>query len=137
MMSSSDPLIHLTEVKKVFYTDEVETHALSGIHLDIKKGEYLSNRTYLGIRLAANSNSEISQRLLVEDFVFFRQALEEVHAGLYRYTSREEMNATFEAAKRMIDREMDALEFYRVLAPDSQHQWHSDERYSCEDVSRD
>src|SRR6266567_3616110 len=42
MMSSSDPLIHLSDVKKVFYTDEVETHALSGIQLDLKKGEYLS-----------------------------------------------------------------------------------------------
>ena len=41
-MSSVQPLIHLSDVKKVFYTDEVETHALSGIHLDIKKGEYLS-----------------------------------------------------------------------------------------------
>src|ERR1044072_1992508 len=41
-MSSTDPLIHLADVKKVFYTDEVETHALSGIHLDIKKVEYLS-----------------------------------------------------------------------------------------------
>src|SRR5882757_2100293 len=41
-MSSTDPLIHLADVKKVFYTDEVETHALSGIHLDLKKGEYLS-----------------------------------------------------------------------------------------------
>ena len=41
-MSSSDPLIHLSDVKKVFYTDEVETHALSGIHLDIQKGEYVS-----------------------------------------------------------------------------------------------
>ena len=38
-MSATDPLIHLSDVKKVFYTDEVETHALSGIHLDIKKGE--------------------------------------------------------------------------------------------------
>src|ERR671928_1313532 len=42
MMSSSEPLIHLADVKKVFYTDEVETHALSGIHLDIKQGEYVS-----------------------------------------------------------------------------------------------
>src|SRR6202049_4791900 len=41
-MSSSDALIHLADVKKVFYTDEVETHALSGIHLHIKKGEYIS-----------------------------------------------------------------------------------------------
>src|ERR1019366_4096269 len=29
-------------VTKVFLTDEVETHALSGIHMDIKKGEYVS-----------------------------------------------------------------------------------------------
>src|SRR5881394_409443 len=41
-MSSSNPLIHLADVKKVFYTDEVETHALAGIHLDIKQGEYLA-----------------------------------------------------------------------------------------------
>src|ERR1700694_2992414 len=41
-MSASRPLIHLADVRKVFYTDESETHALSGIHLDIKKGESLS-----------------------------------------------------------------------------------------------
>jgi ABC-type nitrate/sulfonate/bicarbonate transport system ATPase subunit len=35
-------LIHLEAVTKVFYTDEVETHALSGIYLDIQRGEYLS-----------------------------------------------------------------------------------------------
>src|SRR5215211_956126 len=39
---SNSPLIRLQDVKKVFYTDEVETHALSGIHLDIQKGEYVS-----------------------------------------------------------------------------------------------
>jgi putative ABC transport system ATP-binding protein len=41
-MSSSDTVISLADVQKVFFTDEVETHALSGIHLDIKKGEYIS-----------------------------------------------------------------------------------------------
>ncbi len=35
-------LIRLDGVTKVFFTDEVETHALSGIHLQIRKGEYLS-----------------------------------------------------------------------------------------------
>ena len=35
-------LIHLDGVTKVFLTDEVETHALSGIHLDIRTGEYVS-----------------------------------------------------------------------------------------------
>jgi len=38
----SSPLIHLADIKKIFYTDEVETHALSGIHLDIEQGEYVS-----------------------------------------------------------------------------------------------
>ena len=38
----ADGLIHLEGVTKVFVTDEVETHALAGIHLDIQKGEYLS-----------------------------------------------------------------------------------------------
>src|SRR6202007_1325255 len=38
----AESLIHLDAVTKVFVTDEVETHALSGIHLDIVKGEYLS-----------------------------------------------------------------------------------------------
>ncbi len=42
MSSPEQPLIHLSDVRKVFFTDEVETHALSGIHLDIKKGEYVS-----------------------------------------------------------------------------------------------
>ena len=36
------PLIRLDAVTKVFLTDEVETHALSGIHLDIRDGEYVS-----------------------------------------------------------------------------------------------
>src|SRR5262245_35322822 len=35
-------LIQLDDLKKVFYTDEVETHALSGVHFDIMKGDYLS-----------------------------------------------------------------------------------------------
>ena len=41
-MSTDNSLIKLEAIKKVFYTDEVETHALAGIHLDIKKGEYVS-----------------------------------------------------------------------------------------------
>jgi putative ABC transport system ATP-binding protein len=40
--SNSQTLIHLKGVTKVFLTEEVETHALSGIYLEIKKGEYLS-----------------------------------------------------------------------------------------------
>ena len=38
----ADSLIRLEGIKKVFYTDEVETHALSEIHLDIRHGEYVA-----------------------------------------------------------------------------------------------
>ena len=36
------PLLRLEGVTKVFTTDEVETHALAGIHLEINKGDYIS-----------------------------------------------------------------------------------------------
>jgi putative ABC transport system ATP-binding protein len=42
MASNGEALIHLDGVTKVFVTDEVETHALAGIHMEIKKGEYIS-----------------------------------------------------------------------------------------------
>jgi len=35
-------MIRLEAVTKVFYTDDLETHALDGIHLDVGKGEFLS-----------------------------------------------------------------------------------------------
>jgi putative ABC transport system ATP-binding protein len=37
-----EPLLRLDSVTKVFTTDEVETHALAGIHLEIQRGEYVS-----------------------------------------------------------------------------------------------
>src|SRR5690242_8567589 len=42
MVETSDTLIKMEGVKKVFLTDEVETHALEEIHLEIKKGTYIS-----------------------------------------------------------------------------------------------
>jgi putative ABC transport system ATP-binding protein len=40
--SAATPVIKLRSVSKVFLTDEVETHALSEINLEIAKGEYVS-----------------------------------------------------------------------------------------------
>jgi putative ABC transport system ATP-binding protein len=42
MTEAGQPLIQIENLTKVFYTDEVETHALAGIHLTIHKGEYLA-----------------------------------------------------------------------------------------------
>jgi len=37
-----NPVIQLQGVRKIFFADEIETHALAGIDLEIEKGEYLS-----------------------------------------------------------------------------------------------
>ena len=42
MSENNDVLIQLEELGKVFYADEVETHALAGVHLQIRRGEFLS-----------------------------------------------------------------------------------------------
>ena len=42
MSSNGTPLIQMDGIKKVFYTDEVETHALTNVHLDVEEGEYVS-----------------------------------------------------------------------------------------------
>jgi putative ABC transport system ATP-binding protein len=41
-MSERTALIHMSDIRKVFFTDEVETHALAGIHLEIGQGDYVS-----------------------------------------------------------------------------------------------
>ena len=42
MAEPRQALIKLEGVTKVFFTDEVETHALAGIHMEIGKGEYVA-----------------------------------------------------------------------------------------------
>ena len=41
-MTANPPLIELSGIGKVFYTEDLETHALSDVHLDIERGEFLS-----------------------------------------------------------------------------------------------
>src|SRR5438045_2717291 len=42
MKPSGERLITLEGVKKIFYTEDMETHALADVHLSIDKGEYVS-----------------------------------------------------------------------------------------------
>ncbi len=42
MNNNGSPIIQMEDIKKIFYTDEVETHALTSIHLDIEQGDYVS-----------------------------------------------------------------------------------------------
>lgn len=42
MAEATEKLIHIDGLTKVFFTDEIETHALSGVHLSIARGEYVA-----------------------------------------------------------------------------------------------
>src|ERR1700687_2481483 len=42
MTEANQPLIQISDMTKVFYTDEIETHALSGVLLSVAKGEYVA-----------------------------------------------------------------------------------------------
>ena len=54
---------------------------------------------------------------LREDLGVFRLALEEGHAGLYRYTSKQELDSHFEGIAKKLDHPLTESEFYRLLAP--------------------
>jgi len=41
-MNNTEPLIKMEGIKKVFLTEDLETHALSGVHLSIQPGEFFS-----------------------------------------------------------------------------------------------
>ena len=42
MADNGQSLIQIEALTKIFYTDEIETHALSGVHLTIGRGEYVA-----------------------------------------------------------------------------------------------
>jgi hypothetical protein len=60
---------------------------------------------------------KLPKQQLLEDFQIARHALEEGHSGIYRYTSKPDMDRIFDTAARSLDRPMEVLEFLRVLAP--------------------
>ncbi|MCY1008201.1 ABC transporter ATP-binding protein [Nannocystis pusilla] len=37
----NSPLIHLEAIRKVFHTDELETHAVADVHFEIPRGQYV------------------------------------------------------------------------------------------------
>lgn len=65
---------------------------------------------------AADLARKFSPQQLQEDFQIARRALEDGHPGLYRYTTKTEMDRIFDQAGRSLDHPMDFYEFYRVMA---------------------
>ena len=85
-------LIRMTDVQKVFYTDEVETHALLGIHLDIRKGEFLS--------IAGPSGCGKSTLLSILGL------LDAPTAGTYQLDGKEVQSLTFGERARIRNRQI-------------------------------
>ena len=67
----------------------------------------------------ASSTSNIDRKFqakqLQEDFLILRKVLEEVHAGLYRYTDKKTLDANFDAAFKLLNKEMTEREFYPMV----------------------
>ena len=64
-----------------------------------------------------NAGPKVPQADLLDDFRIARQALEEGHIGLYRRTSKGDLDRLFDRTGAAIDRPLDAFEFYRLVAP--------------------
>ena len=54
---------------------------------------------------------------LRRDFQVLREALEEGHPGIYRFTPKSELDHVFDRAAKQLNRPMTAMDFYRLLAP--------------------
>jgi C-terminal processing protease CtpA/Prc len=77
----------------------------------------LTGSLFVFAQSSGQTSEKFQREKLLEDFQVARQALEEGHSGIYRYTSKADLDRVFDAALKSIDRPMDAFEFYRVMAP--------------------
>lgn len=60
---------------------------------------------------------KIEKEKLLLDFDLLKQGLEKYHSGLYWYTSKDSFDITFSRAKKKINRDMNVLEFHKIIAP--------------------
>jgi hypothetical protein len=60
---------------------------------------------------------KIEPEQLRQDLQIAHKSLEEGHSGIYRYTSKLELDGAFATASGKLDHAMNAMEFLRVLAP--------------------
>lgn len=78
--------------------------------------------TFVAILLVSCQRSyelatKFSSNQLRDDFRVLRRSLEQAQPGLYRRTSKDELDRLFAEADRSLDRPLDVFEFYRVMAP--------------------
>ena len=73
--------------------------------------------SYCPATLAQVPVKTLSANELNEDFKMLRWTFEKAHGGIYRYSSKEQMDAAFDRVEDKLNRPMTELEFFRTLAP--------------------
>jgi len=64
----------------------------------------------------SNVNRKFQAKQLQEDFLILRKVLEEAHPGLYRYTDKKTLDARFDGAFKLLNKEMTEREFFPIVA---------------------
>src|SRR3979411_1361912 len=91
-MTTTETIIQIEDLTKIFYTDEIETHALSGVHLNISRGEYVA--------MSGPSGCGKSTLLSIIGL------LDTPTAGRYTLKSKEVANLNFAARSRIRNQEI-------------------------------
>jgi hypothetical protein len=69
------------------------------------------------LQAASAWEQKIEPEKLRADFKLARQALEEGHSGIYRYTAKDKLDDLFDRTEKSLTQPLTMIEFYRVLAP--------------------
>jgi hypothetical protein len=84
-------------------------------YLNVARG--LALAAAMACASSAGAAPLLTSAQLQADFRLAREALEEAHGGIYRYTAKPDLDRVFDAAAARLDHPMDAMEFLRILAP--------------------
>jgi hypothetical protein len=63
-----------------------------------------------------NSLPKIASELLKQDFIYFRDSLQQLHAGVYRYRSKKEIDKLFDSCFATLNHPINAIEYYVVIS---------------------
>src|SRR3954453_14394668 len=75
------------------------------------------SQTVPAFRSNVEPSATFTTAQLRRDFQVLREALEEGHPGIYRFTPKSELDHVFDRAAKQLNRPMTAMDFYRLLAP--------------------
>lgn len=59
----------------------------------------------------------IQKQKLLQDLELLHQALDQLHSGMYWYSNKDSVDLAFERAKILINRDMNVMEFHKIMAP--------------------